>query len=423
MLSWAVSKLRLGSCCTVLPVSAKNGHKEQHLTNCLEWTTQMVPKLLLLTAFFTLVLLLLHSGFNSNQTPEARQNRVGPTTAFRVPQGLSTKPTKGPVQPLVKGMKCGEVQHRFPDSMPPIVHWTTKDGRVHKKLINIVQSWQLLNKNSSIKWYYMHWDDYQISRLVEKHYPQLRKSYAKLSNGLERSDIGRLVVLHHVGGMYVDLDVELRRDLSPLLMPNSESRGDNSTAASSSVGNCRTALWSQEPPEHAAFIFNRPSLISNAVMMSRANHSFLNYVVNTWPAWFEANWAKKRRGIHQAIHVTGPGMLQNFYDKYAAMRKAERPDDWCNEMIAEPEMFQPIMDENFIRSWLRTNCGNSARMARLSELKQEHCRQIKCANFKNRAVPSTSYTVHRFMHLSYGAMKLDDSECILRMLPVLTCTI
>uniref|UniRef100_A0A1I8FK98 Sulfotransfer_1 domain-containing protein n=1 Tax=Macrostomum lignano TaxID=282301 RepID=A0A1I8FK98_9PLAT len=214
-------------------------------------TPKWVPKLLLLTAFFTLVLLLLHGGFNSNQTPEARQNRVGPTTAFRATaRGLSTKPTKGPVQPLVKGMKCGEVQHRFPDSMPP---------------------------------------------------------YGLTS--------GRLVVLHHVGGMLRRSGRwKLRRDLSPLLMPNSESRAS---------GICRTALWSQEPPEHAAFIFNRPSLISNAVMMSRANHSFLNYVVNTWPAWFEANWAKKRRGIHQAIHVTGPGMLQNFYDKYAGMRKAE----------------------------------------------------------------------------------------------------
>ncbi|PAA64038.1 hypothetical protein BOX15_Mlig025341g1 [Macrostomum lignano] len=328
--------------------------------------------------------------------------------------------------------QCGELPFRFPDSIPPLVHWTSKDGRVPAKLIPIVRSWRRLldvrlndsssaDRNSSNadefptdRWHFMHFDDKQISELISKHYPYLVQSYRKLVNGLERSDIGRLVVLHHVGGLYVDTDVELLRDPTPLLR-QSQLQGAGLTPNF----DCESAVWSQEPTEHAVFTFNLPALISNAVMMSRAKHSFLNFVLKNWPAWFNQNWAKKVFRSHlDAFRVTGPRMLHTFYEKYTALKKSDRPADWCGNMLAEADAFQPIWDVAWIPDRLKSLCKKSEK---LSPLKRRHCKRLNGTKFSTKQIPNRSFTVHRFMHLSYrGRLRMATSP-ISSILPIFGC--
>ncbi|PAA62428.1 hypothetical protein BOX15_Mlig029028g1 [Macrostomum lignano] len=330
--------------------------------------------------------------------------------------------------------QCGELPYRFPDSIPPLVHWTSKDGRVPAKLIPIVRSWRRLldvrlndsssaDRNSSNadefptdRWHFMHWDDKQISELISKHYPYLVQSYRKLVNGLERSDIGRLVVLHHVGGLYIDTDVELLRDPTPLLRP-SQLQGAGLTPNF----DCESAVWSQEPVEHPTFIFNmNKSLISNAVMMSRANHSFLSFVLKTWPSWFERNWEKAtRRSVNDAIKVTGPLMLQKFYDNYTVLKQSDRPKDWCGSMLSEQDTFQPLSDLYYGAARLKEVCSNAAK---LNLLQRQYCKRLADAKFKQKQIPKSSYTVHRFLHMSYRRYFL-RLTAMSEILPILKCNV
>ncbi|PAA62426.1 hypothetical protein BOX15_Mlig008309g2 [Macrostomum lignano] len=357
---------------------------------------------------------------------------------------------------------CSDIistQELFPDSIPPLVHWTSKSGRVPAKLVPIVRSWRLLlnvrinnsrnfsagdqlallksnnlqdfgTSNGSItngsnkdvdsfstdRWHFMHWDDKQISELISKHYPYLVQSYRKLVNGLERSDIGRLVVLHHVGGLYVDTDVELLRDPTPLLRPSQLQE-----AGLTPNFDCESAVWSQEPIEHAAFPFDLPALILNAVMMSRANHSFLSFVLTNWPPWFEQNWAKKRgRKSIDAVHVTGPVMLQKFYKKYTALKQSDRPADWCGNMLAEPGAFHPLNDVAYVPKRLKTAC---AKPEKLSKLQKQFCSPLTISNLELKQIPNTSYTVHKFMHLSYRENNFSNSIRISSIVPIFRCKV
>ncbi|PAA64961.1 hypothetical protein BOX15_Mlig032986g2 [Macrostomum lignano] len=333
--------------------------------------------------------------------------------------------------PLRDGQPCGELPARFPDSIPPLVHWTSKDGRIATKLLPTVRSWRRLldidisNRSASgqlifnNRWHFMHWDDRQISELIAKHHPRLSRSYGKLASGLERSDIGRLAVLHHVGGLYVDLDVELLRDPTPLLRP-AQLRGPSRLAENFS---CESAVWSQEPPAHPIFVYNRSSIISNAVMMSRANQTFLTFVLNNWPDWFERVWAEKsRRKDTQAVQVTGPAMLQEFYNNYTALKPREPALDWCANMLADPDVFQPISDHYYGPKRMKHVCVKDA--ARMNELQRLLCQRMAREKFKEKQVPKSAYTVHKFMHLSYeNRLRRLQTSAISSVLPILTCEI
>ncbi len=61
------------------------------------------------------------------------------------------------------------------------------------------------------------WTDADNLRLIEEHYPWFLDTYLAYQHPVERADAARYFIVYTHGGLYLDLDMECLRPLSPLL--------------------------------------------------------------------------------------------------------------------------------------------------------------------------------------------------------------
>jgi mannosyltransferase OCH1-like enzyme len=61
---------------------------------------------------------------------------------------------------------------------------------------------------------YMIWDDFQISLLLVKN--GNKNLFDRIKTVVEKTDFARLLILQEKGGLYIDMDVDIHKDISPL---------------------------------------------------------------------------------------------------------------------------------------------------------------------------------------------------------------
>jgi len=169
--------------------------------------------------------------------------------------------------------------------IPKVIHQTWKTNDVPEKF----QKWSLTWKTKHPEWIYMFWTDQDIDDFVKQYYPQRYEMFQKWTYQIQRVDLFRCMILHHFGGVYVDLDFECIQPLDSLL-------------------NCEILLG-QEPTIHAQKVYQRPYIISNAIMGSIPNHPFWMYVLDCAEQKFYSKYRK------QILWSTGPGLLTECYDR------------------------------------------------------------------------------------------------------------
>ena len=64
---------------------------------------------------------------------------------------------------------------------------------------------------------YEFFDDTRVEAFIQDHFPKYRKVYDSFPYRIQRYDFFRYLAVYRLGGFYLDLDVFLVRDLSPLL--------------------------------------------------------------------------------------------------------------------------------------------------------------------------------------------------------------
>ena len=91
--------------------------------------------------------------------------------------------------------------------IPQIIHqiWLPNWLQVPAAIRHTRAEWCRLNPT----WSYQFWGIREISYLVDRKYPELWKIWSKLANErvIKMADFARLVVLHRMGGLYVDMDL------------------------------------------------------------------------------------------------------------------------------------------------------------------------------------------------------------------------
>ena len=85
---------------------------------------------------------------------------------------------------------------------PPPVEW-------HK----FSKTW----KRSFPDWKYILWNKTDCYNLVKNHYPWFLNKYQSYKIPVQKVDVIRLLILHHRGGMYVDMDYECCRNFEKYL--------------------------------------------------------------------------------------------------------------------------------------------------------------------------------------------------------------
>lgn len=99
--------------------------------------------------------------------------------------------------------------------VPHVIHqiWYQGQSNVPEKYIK----WQTQWKLSHSQYEYILWEETMIKELLKNHYPWFYDSWMALPKMIQKIDTAKWFILHHQGGVYIDMDIESIKDITPLL--------------------------------------------------------------------------------------------------------------------------------------------------------------------------------------------------------------
>eukprot|EP00049_Salpingoeca_infusionum_P019590 m.362570 g.362570 ORF g.362570 m.362570 type:complete len:336 (+) comp20645_c0_seq1:86-1093(+) len=97
--------------------------------------------------------------------------------------------------------------------IPMIIHQTYKTEELPDQWKETPSLW----KKHHPEWQYMFWSDEKNRDFISTHYPWFLEQFDAYPNNIQRADAIRYFILYHYGGVYVDMDIQPVRDLSPML--------------------------------------------------------------------------------------------------------------------------------------------------------------------------------------------------------------
>ncbi|GIL46724.1 hypothetical protein Vafri_3637 [Volvox africanus] len=103
-----------------------------------------------------------------------------------------------------------------PMLIPRIVHQTYRTRQLPSALRAVRQSWARVNGPA---WQMRFYDDEACIDFVRREFPEYLDAYLTLPKDVERSDFFRYMVVLRLGGVYADIDVELRQPLDTVMGP------------------------------------------------------------------------------------------------------------------------------------------------------------------------------------------------------------
>ncbi|MBW0542211.1 hypothetical protein O181_081926 [Austropuccinia psidii MF-1] len=139
-----------------------------------------------------------------------------------------------------------EVDPIFPNRIPKIIHQTWKTSQIPERWVPVRSSCAIAHPD----WDYMLWTDESGRNLIKEHYSWFLPIYDGYPYPIQRADAVRYFILHHYGGVYMDLDIGCLRPMDSLL------RFDMILPQTVPVG------------------------ISNDLMFSAKGHPFMNFVIH-----------------------------------------------------------------------------------------------------------------------------------------------
>ena len=90
------------------------------------------------------------------------------------------------------------------NTIPKIIIQTWKTKDIPDRYKSMVDSIKKFN----LKFEYLYFDDNDIVKFLEKHYPTYLITYTKLPIVIQKIDFFRYIAVYHYGGFYFDLDME-----------------------------------------------------------------------------------------------------------------------------------------------------------------------------------------------------------------------
>ncbi|KAJ9102990.1 hypothetical protein QFC19_004547 [Naganishia cerealis] len=158
---------------------------------------------------------------NSTAVGQARWNQTKGADEDNVwgPNGKGTggywmrQDWDGQVQDTQSWNRLYNVSSRSGERIPRIIHQTWKSDVLPEKWRKI---WMECREGMP-DYEYMLWTDEQSRRFIAEHYPQFLSMFDGYEYPIQRADAIRYFILHHFGGIYMDLDIGCRRRLEPLI--------------------------------------------------------------------------------------------------------------------------------------------------------------------------------------------------------------
>lgn len=207
-------------------------------------------------------------------------------------------------------MSCKEtlvLQKKPYIKIPKIIHQTWKTSKVPDFLEFCCNSWKIMNP----EWQYKLWTHDEMEKWTKENYPRLYGIYMNYPYAIQRADMFRWLVLHKVGGLYVDLDFECIRPLDCFFF-HYVKHGD--------------FIIGLAPSSHAKYFHNIDRLINNAFIAAIPNHPMCENIINELEK-------RSRTDSKDILYTTGP--LVSTY----CINANDRGID-----IIDPRVLYPIVD-------------------------------------------------------------------------------
>ncbi len=201
--------------------------------------------------------------------------------------------------------------------IPKIIHQTWKNSNVPEEYI----SYQQKVKDLHPGWEYRLWTDEDNLELVRNHYPAFLKIYMELPKNIMRADAIRYLIMHHIGGVYLDLDYEMLKPFDlldfDLVLPLNRSIdfGDSFD----SYGNC---IFGSSP----GYAFWKYTI--EDLMVPKDYEAYFKTLKNK-------PYVSGNTKLEEAI--TGPAFLTRIF--------TEKKDNLSNYLLPPREMFHPVNSE------------------------------------------------------------------------------
>ncbi|OCF44096.1 MIPC synthase [Kwoniella heveanensis CBS 569] len=119
----------------------------------------------------------------------------------------------GRVQGTDSWERLYNVTTRPGETIPRLIHQTWKSDQLPEKW---QKAWKECREGMP-DYEYMLWTDETSRDFIAKHYPAHLHMFETYKYPIQRADSIRYFILHHFGGVYMDLDIGCRRRLDPLL--------------------------------------------------------------------------------------------------------------------------------------------------------------------------------------------------------------
>jgi len=103
------------------------------------------------------------------------------------------------------------------EKIPRILIQTWKTNKLPEKCEKFVDELKKLHPDYNYKFF----TDSDISQFLKDNYEEYLKTYDKLPLKIQQIDFFRYIAIYHFGGIYLDLDMECKKNMNSMLTHNS----------------------------------------------------------------------------------------------------------------------------------------------------------------------------------------------------------
>jgi len=239
--------------------------------------------------------------------------------------------------------------------IPKIIHQTWRSHTLPNVFQNILERNKVTNPDFEFKLWTHSPDGHTIDDFIKQEYPDIFDIYINSQMGVQKADIARLAILHHYGGVYIDLDILTIKPISKLIDCNSS-----------------YVYAAMEPEDQTMAIFKRDDVLCNAFICAPAKHPIFRTALDEIKKLYN-NHGKE---IYKMFNVFGADIVT------VAMTSNDENYNCCK--YVNRKLVYPISDPKLESL---QSCENSVNM-------------LKTGNYGD------AYTVHYWIHSDFESKEL-----------------
>jgi hypothetical protein len=232
-----------------------------------------------------------------------------------------------------------------------IIHQTWFDN--NKQLPLIFDKMIQESKKKNIDFEFKLWTNSNIEDFLNNNYKKIYEIYSKNILGVQKSDLARLAILHYYGGIYINSDILLLKNLNDLFDFNKD-----------------MFYISYEPTEQTKYVWNNENYICNAFFACNKNNIIIENIIETIILIYNQYGDK----IFNQFNIFGSNLYMKILDS----------TDKSLYNIIETDKIYPILD---IKLELKSSI--------------EDYNKIKTGNYNNN-----TYMVHYWIHSNFEAKNI-----------------